>query len=794
MANHLPNQRVSEKTKLSPDFYKPTCDYYITLGGSLNNRTETLNNFKAANGVIDPAKFKDVISPFTADIDEVLPKLPGEIRDIDFITPIKEKNLGEYIELPYRFFVKAENIDTILKLDMDVREEIYSEMIKEFQMLVEQEQVSAEAAQQQGQAPPPPIDFTELYNTRLQELVNDKSIDATNLLHLINTESDFDILRTQLFYDWWATEEFYTYREIVNDRIVKQRISPLDAFPISNGSQFVKDYDAFVWKNYLTYEQLLEKSAINKDITGKELDALNTLSRKNGMLVYSQPEIIWSKIDQSRMGDFSKSGKDLIFSQNDTRIIEWNVIWKSQSEAKELLYLDEYGNVQRKIVVKDYVINPEIGDLELKTIWVPAVYHIKRYGEKNIGIYTKPTKLMVQMYDESTNTLELPIGGKQGLLLNININPIPKRIVPFMIVDKLLLLIIEREISKYLPYIKAIPQGMINPDSTGTTKQKFALLKADNTIIYDETKIDPMLATQGLRVIQNQGLAEYLNVLWEMRRMNKEDAWDIANMNNERFGNTSGQQTVTNASQNIYRAKLGSTLMITMFNYALEIEHKMDLEYSKYAYANGKEGLYFDKREGEFVNIKVNPFEHINNKYFPVVVNSKVDEDKLKQYKDLAFSAAQNGELDIAAEAIDADSIPHLKKIIREVLDAKKKFEESIATRKEEINLQAQQEVTARQEALIAAEKERQTSINDTDVEVKYIDADIAKYKVDNQDKGGNNENINNDNDVVQQSQIRIAERKQQLEERKFTHTKIMDNKKYELEVKKANQPKPKSR
>ena len=29
---------------------------------------------------------------------------------------------------------------------------------------------------------------------------------------------------------------------------------------------------------------------------------------------------------------------------------------------------------------------------------------------------------------------------------------------------------------------------MINPDETGTTKQKFALLKADNTIIYDETK------------------------------------------------------------------------------------------------------------------------------------------------------------------------------------------------------------------------------------------------------------------------------------------------------------------
>jgi len=792
MANHLPKQRVSENAKKSPDFYKPTCDYYITLGTSLNNRVDTLNNIKAANGIIDPAKFKDVISPFTADINEVLPKLPGEIRDIDFITPIKEKNLGEYIELPYRFFVKAENADTILKVDMDVREEIYAILIKEFQALIEKEQANAQV---QGQSTPQSsLNLTEHYNNRMQELINDKAIEATNILHLINNESNFDVLRTQLFYDWWATEEFYTYREVVNDKVVKHRISPLDAYPISNGSQFVKDYDAFVWRRYLTYEQLLEESAINKDITGLELEALNTLTRKDGMLVYSQPEIIWSKIDQGNMGNISKSGNDVIFTQNDTRILEWNVIWKSQEEAKELIYLDEYGNRQRKIVPKSYKINIEIGDLELNTIWIPAVYKTKRYGVQNTGIYSTPVKLPIQLYDEATNTLELPVGGKQGLLLNVSINPIPKRIIPFMIVDKLLLLIIEREISKYLPYIKAIPQGMINPDETGTTKQKFALLKADNTIIYDETKIDPNLAMSGLRIINNSGLGDYLNVLWQMRSMNKQDAWDIANMNSERFGNTSGQQTVTNASQNIYRAKLGSTLMITMFNHALELDHRLDLEYSKYAYANGKSGMFFDKREGNFVNIDIDPFEHVNNKYFPVVVNSKVDEDKLQQYRDLAFSAAQNGDLEVAAEAIDADSVPHLKKVIRDIVEAKKAFDQSIATRKEEINLQIEQEVTAREAAVIAAEKATQDSVNDTAIEVEYIKADAAKYKVDNTDKGGDNESVDDGNDIVQQSQIRIAERKQKLEEDKFSHTKVMDNKNYELDVKKVNKPTPRSK
>lgn len=793
MSTHLPNQRVSETHKNTPEFFQPTCDYYIALGQSLNNRVDTKNNINAANGIIDPSKFKDVISPFTADINEVLPKLPGEIRDIDFITPIKEKNLGEYIELPYKFYVKAENPDTILKIDMQAREEIYKILTDEFTKLVEQYQQQAQASQQntqEGQAPamPPELDLAELYSNRVQEMINDKAIDATNLLELINSETDFDILRTQLFYDWWATEEFYTYREIINDKVIKHRISPLDAFPISNGSQFVKDYDAFVWKNYITYEQLLEKAAINKDITGLELEALNSLHRKDGMLVHSQPEIIWSKIDQGNYQNLSKSGNDVVFNQDDTRIIEWNIIWKSQEEARELIYLDEFNNRQRKIVPKGYKLNADIGDLEINTIWVPVVYHTKRYGAQSSGIYTKPTKLEVQLYDEATNTLELPVGGKQGLLLNVAINPIPKRIIPFMIVDKLLLLIIEREITKYLPYIKAIPQGMINPDETGTTKQKFALLKADNTIIYDETKIDPMLATQGLRIIGNSGIGEYLNVLWTIRANNKQDAWDIANMNSERFGNTSGQQTVTNASQNIYRAKLGSTLMITMFNYALEIDHKLDLEYSKFAYSNGKSGVFFDKKEGAFVNVEIDPLEHLSNRYFPIVVNSKVEEDKLREYKELAFSAAQNGDFEIASEAIDGNSIPQLKKIIADIVKAKKEFEKEIATRKEEIALQTEQEITKRELTILEANKAKQDSINQTDIEVKYIEADIARYKVDNAKEGGDDENVN-DNNVIENSKLRIAERKQTLEEDKFSHTKIMDNKNYKLDVKKANAP-----
>ena len=318
------------------------------------------------------------------------------------------------------------------------------------------------------------------------------------------------------------------------------------------------------------------------------------------------------------------------------------------------------------------------------------------------------------------------------------------------------------------------------------------MLKADNTLIYDDTQVDLNIVLQGLRVINNSGLAEYINILWQIRASNKQDAWDAANMNSERFGSTQSQQTVTNANQNIYRAKLGSTLMITMFNKALELDHKADLEYSKYAYANGKKGVFFDKKQGIFVDIEIDPFEHINSDYFPIVVNSKVEEDKLRKFEELAFSAAQNGDLDIASEAIDADSAPQIKKIIKDILEAKRAYENSIATRKEEIMLQTENAITQREAMLIEAEQRRTDSINEANIEAKYIDFDIAKYKTDAQEKGENNEEVTNPTNElspIDKSKLRIAERKQRLEEDKFAHQKVMDDKNYLLDVKKVNKP-----
>ena len=58
-------------------------------------------------------------------------------------------------------------------------------------------------------------------------------------LNRINDVNDFDTKRIQSFFYWWACEEFYTYREVINNEVYTSIISPLEGYPIYNGAQFV---------------------------------------------------------------------------------------------------------------------------------------------------------------------------------------------------------------------------------------------------------------------------------------------------------------------------------------------------------------------------------------------------------------------------------------------------------------------------------------------------------------------------------------------------------------------------
>lgn len=775
MSKTLPSQKTPVARKQQLDWYKPTYDYFIEQSMSLKKSDDTLKCLQAANGIIDMNTLKYVSEPLRAGKEGLPGDLPGVLRNTDFITPIKERNIGEYIELPYKYFVKVNNTDAVFKRTNDIKVAVGKLMKQAFTNLMAKGDKNIDV---NNNDIPNIKEFADKFS---KEWIDSRAEEGQHILNLINDLTDFDTQRVQNFYYWWATEEFYTYRYIRNNELFREVVSPLDAFPIPNGEQFVEDYDAFVIRRKKSWNQFLDEN--HDDISDADrtyIEELNNSYSSTGRLA-TKAKFLRTRTDVEGVfkSDGTSQESEISFSDNVNDIDECLIIWKTEEPVNILTYENSIGETKITEVSSDYELNTVNGDISIKRDWKQVVYIGKRFGPEDRGLYLKPTKCIVQRYDKASKRCKLPVGGKQGILVNVPRNPIPMRIVPYLAMDRFFYLQIERTIAKYKSDIWLMPKGMISDDEAGTAQQKYFYMLADNMLVYDETLVDFNTVVQGFRVVGNPGLERYLKTLIELRVANKNEAWDLANMNDERYGAVSTQQTVTNAQQNIYRAKLGSTLMITMYNKTLEREHLADLEFSKYAWINGKTETYFDKNTNIPILVEVDPITHLETDYGVFVRNSKAEEKKFEDYRNLAFSAGQNGDFELASSVINAESTPELRRIVKEFTDAKREFDMAMEERKNDAIRYAADKASADKAAELEMEHTIATERNDANIEAAYVNA----IGFNDETKG---ENTYTDDEILAIAKARMAERAQARADRAQAHKEKIDNEKLKIGKNKA--------
>ena len=760
---NLPPQRTTLAKKQDKDWYIPTYNYYINLAVSLNDKDATKTNIEAANGIVDSKVFNYLVTPLKKlNSNSRIGKLPGEIRNVDFISSIREKNIGEYISLPYRFQVKVESPDAILKRNDELNKGI-TKIVG--QLIVNKLNEQGVDTGQPTEPAPDPVKFADNF---IKNWIDDRAIEGQHILNLIHSLNDFDYKRIQGFQDWWATEEFYTYHYIINNEVYTDVISPLCAFPIDNGSDFVEDMDGMVVRDRISLQQFIDNYRDLIDDNDKEyLDRLVTNGLSSDGKVIATPIQMMSR-DFKYVGDTS-IGKDGVAFTDTNCTIERNIIcFKSEKEIKILQYINSIGEEIETEVELDYKLDKLNGDISLSSEWINEVYIGYRFGGDTTGIYIKPKPCEVQRYDEYKKSPKLPFGGKKGMLKGIAINPIPKRLIPFLVLDNIILLHEERAIAKFKDNITVIPKSLLAADEEiGTAQEKYFYMLADNTITYDDSTVDMNTIIKGFKVVGSPYAEKYLTTLIDLRDRNKREAMDIANMNSERFGDINPNSGKGVLEQSIYRAKLGTLLMIYTYHKALERDHNAELEFSKVAYVNGKYGTYFDK--DNVVEVDVNIDSHPYNKYGVFVTNSKTDEEKFDLYKNLVASAAsQSGDYEVSSAIIGADNISELKKTIKALADAKKEYEQSL------------------QESQQATIKEVQDKRDATENAKMQNNLDVAKikgeYTIQSTIISGENKNDENDSesvdtkDVYKESEMRLKEIEANLNLRKQNHKEHQDN------------------
>ena len=350
----LPDQRVSESKKQKADWYIQNADYWISLALGQNDKTITQKFLDAANGLVDKATYEYVLKNYVDKVGENA-KLYGEIRDVDFLTPIKERYMGEFINMfaNYQVF----NNDPSATLE---RNQYLAKRVMEYcnQEIINELNASGFPTNQETV---PQGKIEDLINKVLDEWIDDITITTQKRLELINTIVEAKDKYQQAYFYWWACEEFYTYREVHKNDIYLTVVSPMEYYRVDSGNRYVEDDDAGVRVYTLTIPQIIDR--FRDELTDKELDYLKTIYRTSAQYDSDERvEFIKGLEDFSERKSVLNTTKDLLRSESsywNQHVKVYHYVWKTEVKQGILTHIDQMGGISQTIVDADYEFNEE---------------------------------------------------------------------------------------------------------------------------------------------------------------------------------------------------------------------------------------------------------------------------------------------------------------------------------------------------------------------------------------------------------------------------------------------------
>ena len=721
--NHeLPDQRVSDKVKQQAKWYIQNADYWIRLALGQNDKTITQKFLDAANGLVDKATYEYVLKNYVDKLGDSA-KLYGEIRDVDFLTPIKERYMGEFINMfaNYQVF----NNDPSATLE---RNQYLAKRVMEYcnQQIINELNKNGFPTNQETI---PQGKIEDVINDVLDNWIDDITITTQKRLELINSIVEAKDKYQQAYFYWWACEEVYTYREVHKDDVYLQVVSPLEYYRVDSGNRYVEDDDAGLRVYTMTIPQIIDR--FRDEISDKEIQYLKTMYRTSN--VYDGDERI-SFIKS--LEDFAErksvlSTTDEFLKQESNHwqqaIKIYHYVWKTEVKQGILTHLDQMGAIVETIVDSTYEFDQSLGDISLEWEWVNQVWEGWRIGGQHSGVYIKPRPILVQRERfNDASCCKLPYNGIIGLNRDNLRNPIPFRVLPYLALYRIYTLQQERAINKFKSWL-LFPESILADSDAMTTEDRLAIANKDGLFPFNDTEVTAG-ATQSIREIATTSLNNYIQTLDALKQNLKAEAWEAANMNNARFGNTKdyGGKAVT--ENNYAQALMGSVWSLECFNLFRERDYVANIDYSKFAWIDGKRGSYVDPTTNQVKIVDLDGVSDFASNIGIYIRNNSDVQQKLNMMKELAFSASQNGDIDIAIEAVTDNNLISIGKNIKKALDAKREYEMQLQ--------QAQQQAQQQTEQIIS---QREAAKQQFEAEQKALDreheAAIEQMKIDSNER-----------------------------------------------------------
>ncbi|UWH91230.1 MAG: portal protein [Bacteriophage sp.] len=724
----FPKQRVDGSTKRKAEWYCNCIDYIIDAGLSFNDRTETETELNILRGNIPDSFYKKTLNPYNSN-NEKYQRFPATMRNLDIMSDIIRRYVSEYFKGVHEFVVGANNPDIILNKNAKLKEKIGELAQQAFQQeFQKQYQAAQQQAIQQGQDPnninpqnsmPDIEQFIKDFN---EKYIDEESRQGQDMLDYIRAITKDNIIYLTSFFNFVSLGECYSYCDIRGSKIIKEAVPVLEAYPIPNGNFFVEDHDMFARKMLLSYQQILDM--FDNNLTEEDKKFLETYyshgSNFHGVtrLSYNQYFETYSDVcskftDEERK--IFKSEPITVYDGNNNLYEVWHVVWKGQARRGILTYVNEIGMTTTEIVDEDYKLNKEHGDINIEWEYETQVYEGYRIGNRYTAIY--PIKARPIAFNREG---KLPYNGIMEILPMMGKFSIIKTITPYQIMRNIFAYHREMVIAKNKMLILLLPESLIASD----TEDKIYKMAADGVLLVDDSEDTNSQKMAQIRLL-NANMGQYITEITNLIEATKQEAREMVDMNMQRYGEIAQSAGAATTQEAISRSSMGMVILVQMFDEFRKADYNRDLDYCKLAYIDGLDTSYWDELgKRRFISLDVNSF--VNSDYSTTVRNDSKELDKIQQLRQWAFSAAQNGDLDMALAAITGDNVSQIKATVTKFNSIKQQHEEQMKQMEQMIK---QEEIENKLKEIAAkGEQDRLTEQlkYQYELQLKYVDVDMS--------------------------------------------------------------------
>ena len=724
---NFPQQRVPYSEKQKAEWYANSIDYIIDMGLSCNDVKDIEQKLDILHGNIPNEFYKKTLNPYNSN-NEKYTRFPATMRNLDIMSDVIRRYVSEYFKGIHEFIVSASNPEIVIKKSAKLREEIGVLASQAFKAEFERrlQQMQAEAAQQgipadqinPQEAMPNPEEFMQQFN---EKYIDDESKQGQEVLNFVRSITSDTMVYLASFFDYVSLGKCFTYSDIRGEKIVKEHIPVIDAFPIPNGEFFVEDHDMFARRMLMSLPQIIDMFDDNlneKDRT--YLEKYYDFSASSGptQLMYSKffeyyPEVC-EKFTKTERELFKHDGVRVEAVNNNLYEV-WHVVWRGYARQGILTYVNEVGLITTRVVDESYKLDRQAGDISIEWAYKEQVYEGYRIGGRYNAIY--PIKARPIAFERDG---KLPYNGIMEVLPYMGKFSIIETITPFQIMRNIFSYHREMVIAKNKMLILLLPKSLVENNAEDAIYR----MAADGVLPVDDSEDTNSQKMANIRLLNAQ-MGDYIAQITQLMEATRQEAWDTVDMNAQRYGDIAQSSGIGTTQEAIARSSMGSVIIVQVFDEMRRRDYQRDMDFCKLAYIDGLDTAYLDEKgERHYISLDVNSF--VYSQYGVTVKNDAKEQDKLQQLRQWAFSAAQNGDLDMALAAITGDNISQIKATVQKFNEIKAQHEEQI----KQVEAQLKEEEIQNKLREIEAKGDQDRQLEDLkfqhEMALKYIDVDMS--------------------------------------------------------------------